>query len=565
GSNSLNYGEPKRFSSDQRKFGKCFVPSRSETNSLRLGNRRSVRHYPRNSPFILVVVDLTEFQPGFFEFRVCPSSLRQDRNCSKTDTVKIMETGESLYYPRSRGIHHINLVLPEKSSCSHCVLQWKYKTSCCSNGDLLNTRSDQTQFYHCADIVFDEIVSNTRSLRDEKMEQTNNNNKRLKRDVLSKCRPGQKCWPQVQYHQRSEPVKNKGSFSAVFLLEEDLLPSGRSLREEEEMRNSDIDIDSSSGHHPSEAAAAAVASSSSSSSSSSSKDVNEYGSGDLGSGSGYFPGDESIGQPHFTKKPQVKTTTLNSSNQKISSSDSEQKQKLVLKPVSADLPSTHADSVSDDLVSEELLGVPSRTDKNNSTVSQTKDSLISSNNPLNGTISKETNSPKIVPTAEPITLTGSQQAEATRKPSLSQPSDNNEKKVKGKKHCEWGKDCLLKKDDCIKDIECSEVGNGKIRCVTVESCSMINDIFPGFPRCNDPRKTIKCKGRGMYRYMRGMSAWCENMCNTKGCELTVCNCDCRRVVACRATGLFKIVPGSTVWCQANCAHNYCPPTHCHCQ
>ncbi|XP_036365657.1 uncharacterized protein LOC118766367 isoform X2 [Octopus sinensis] len=537
----------------KRKCGTCSVQYERESHQRKLGSgsRGNVRHYPENTRSIPVSIYLQLFQHGYFEFRICsPSNISTvvDADCLKTDKLKIKETGNTRYYPQSKGWLHIHLELSQEIQCIQCVLQWKYKTSRCRSGSEGRVCGYEMQFYNCADIAFDKLIPNNGAEEEEtKLQNTRKNGKRRKkRNALrlsSKiCKPNEICRQrsalQSQFSKNDSSSVGTKSISAPLLMSENLLASHGALHEN---RLSMSEPGSASGHYlnllePS--------------------DFSDYGSGDVQSGD------------HRSNAFSVEPSTTILDSQKLNAINQIRKkgerQKTATEPPG---------SFSDSLVSEELLPItapPQLSTKNNypgaEKTNNSLDSPIGKTNTMVSSKIDETN--KQLTATEKIDLTiipttAIRQHSTGTNDSIPKRSDTT--KTKEENNCTDGENCAVTKHECEKKIECSQTRNGTIQCVTVESCSLITDIFQGLPHCSGHRKRLRCRGRGIYRYMKGISSWCEKTCRNQGCQLSVCNCDCRQIISCGAIGLFRIVPGSTVWCQINCANNYCPTTHCGCQ
>ncbi|XP_014786732.1 uncharacterized protein LOC106881042 isoform X2 [Octopus bimaculoides] len=607
----------------KRNCGTCSVQYEKESHQRKLSSRNNVRHYPENTRSIPVTIHLQLFQHGYFEFRICSSSNIStviDADCLKTDKLKIKESGSTLYYPQSKGWHHINLELFQEIKCNQCVLQWKYKTSRCENGSEGRVCGYEMQFYNCADIAFDKLIPNNGAEEEEmKFQNTRKNGRRRKKrnalPLSSKiCKPNEMCRRRsvlqslfsknfLEYNDSSSVMTE--SISATLLMSENLLASHGALHEDELSLS---EPGSASGHYlnllePS--------------------DFSDYGSGGVQSGdhrsnafsveasattlesrnlnainqirkngtnenkdislkvnmslinkkksaSIHLNSSRSINISEWQKTAMEMQSQAKRPHQKLSSSDGERRRKL---RTNATLTDKNWSLGSNSLVAEESLPITAPpqllTKDNYSGAKKTNNSLISLSDKTNTMVpSKRDETNKQLTATEKIDLTifpttAIQQHSSGTNDSIPKRSDKT--KTKEKNNCTDGDNCAFKKHECEKRIECSQTQNGTILCVTVESCSLITDIFQGLPHCSGHGKTLRCRGRGIYRYMKGISSWCEKMCRNQGCQLSVCNCDCRRIVSCGAVGLFRIVPGSTIWCQINCANNYCPSTHCGCQ
>lgn len=488
----------------------------------------------------------------------------------------------------------------------------------CKNGSEGRVCGYEMQFYNCADIAFDKLIPKSGAEREEtKLQNVTKDGRRRRKKrnashLSSKiCKPNEICWQQSVLHfnknfierNDSSSVGTKNTF-AELLMSENLLTSHEAFHEDKLNRP---EFGSASGHDSSLLEP---------------NDFSESGSGSIQSGdqkSDAFSVEPSVTRLESRKLIAINQIRKNGTNEnkdiflKVNTSETNEKKSTSIDQDSSrsiyvndrlhqKLPpsgrkrriklrtnATLTDknlslgsnsgvsttkppgSFSDSLIAVESLPIvtpPQLLTKNNYTgIERTNNSLISSIDKTNTMATSkidETNN-KVAAT-EKIDLT----IYPTRRQHFSKSNDSIAKrldktKAKEKTNCTDDDNCAFKKQECEKKIECSQTRNGTIRCVTVESCSLITDIFQGLPRCSGHRKRLRCRGRGIYRYMKGISSWCEKMCRNQGCQLSVCNCDCRQIVSCGAVGLFRIVPGSKIWCQINCAHNYCPSTHCGCQ
>ncbi|KAK3580531.1 hypothetical protein CHS0354_009485 [Potamilus streckersoni] len=117
--------------------------------------------YTTNDTSILVVIDITNFLGGFFEFRICPHNSFKTpvkQACLDRHQLKI-EGNMYRYYPSRRGPHHLRVELPKGMSCIQCVLQWKWHTGkdwgICPDGIGRIGCGPQEEYVNCADIAID--------------------------------------------------------------------------------------------------------------------------------------------------------------------------------------------------------------------------------------------------------------------------------------------------------------------------------------------------------------------------------------------------------------------------
>lgn len=87
-----------------------------------------VRKY-RTGSVIPIEVELTANHFGYFEFRVCPLTFRDedaDQECLDKYILE-GENGTTRYYPGpGNQIFESYYKLPDGLQCSHCVFQWRY-------------------------------------------------------------------------------------------------------------------------------------------------------------------------------------------------------------------------------------------------------------------------------------------------------------------------------------------------------------------------------------------------------------------------------------------------------
>lgn len=88
-----------------------------------------VRRY-RTGEVIPIQVELTANHHGYFEFRTCAMTYRNqevDQDCLDQNVLVNLETGGTRYYPgEGNKIFEALYKLPDDLTCNQCVFQWRY-------------------------------------------------------------------------------------------------------------------------------------------------------------------------------------------------------------------------------------------------------------------------------------------------------------------------------------------------------------------------------------------------------------------------------------------------------
>lgn len=100
---------------------------------------------------------------GYFEFRVCAqnSSKKLLHKCFSKGILTIGDSQETQFKNITDGLNKVLIKLPEGLTCTHCVLQWKYRTAEHFGCDVTETGEIcgfgrgiiQTEYFACADIA----------------------------------------------------------------------------------------------------------------------------------------------------------------------------------------------------------------------------------------------------------------------------------------------------------------------------------------------------------------------------------------------------------------------------
>ena len=80
-----------------------------------------------------VAVESTSDLAGRYEFRLCKvdrSSVTPGQDCFDRTPLAIRESelGQSYRIGQSGGLLSLHLVLPDRLTCAHCILQWRHVT-----------------------------------------------------------------------------------------------------------------------------------------------------------------------------------------------------------------------------------------------------------------------------------------------------------------------------------------------------------------------------------------------------------------------------------------------------
>ncbi|XP_011062157.1 PREDICTED: uncharacterized protein LOC105150638 isoform X1 [Acromyrmex echinatior] len=151
----------------QRNKGKCGIcgdpwdsptPRIHETGG-KYGNGVIVRRY-RTGSVIPVRVELTANHHGYFEFRTCAMTYRDQEVTQECLDQHLLhaENGSTRYYPGpGNKVFEGYYKLPEGLTCAQCVFQWRYiagnNWGDCGNGTGAVGCGPQEEFRACADIV----------------------------------------------------------------------------------------------------------------------------------------------------------------------------------------------------------------------------------------------------------------------------------------------------------------------------------------------------------------------------------------------------------------------------
>ncbi|ESO86390.1 hypothetical protein LOTGIDRAFT_195131, partial [Lottia gigantea] len=121
-----------------------------------------VKNYRAGQTFT-AKIEVTANHKGYFEFRLCANNdvtREVTQECLNRNILTLANgSGTKYFVDSSNGIKQVQLFLPATIVCSHCVLQWRYRsgnswgtdpdgTSCIGCGP-------QEEYYACSDISID--------------------------------------------------------------------------------------------------------------------------------------------------------------------------------------------------------------------------------------------------------------------------------------------------------------------------------------------------------------------------------------------------------------------------
>ena len=98
---------------------------------------------------------------------------------------------------------------------------------------------------------------------------------------------------------------------------------------------------------------------------------------------------------------------------------------------------------------------------------------------------------------------------------------------------------------------------------------------------NVDENLLICEPTSTFKAQIGMEKWCNDNCNhvPQNCPASMCQCKSdsdtsisndvnteEETLICKPTNPFRYVPGMSKWCDDNCngATKYCPDTYCTC-
>ncbi|KAL3866035.1 hypothetical protein ACJMK2_043376 [Sinanodonta woodiana] len=150
------------------KCGVCGDPWDAKPRDHETGGKFARGLIPRSylsESVIDVVVELTIASGGYFEFRLCPNNDTSEpvtSECLNRHLLSVDDKDNHQYHDPKAGLNLLQIRLPIDLTCTHCVLQWKYRTAehygcdktkngqpkCCFGcGEI------QTEYYGCADLA----------------------------------------------------------------------------------------------------------------------------------------------------------------------------------------------------------------------------------------------------------------------------------------------------------------------------------------------------------------------------------------------------------------------------
>ncbi|XP_071164894.1 uncharacterized protein [Mytilus edulis] len=111
--------------------------------------------------------EITASHRGYLEFRICPNNdvtKAVTQECLDQYILSDVQTGGTKFYfnYQTGGKFTVTVSLPKGLTCSHCVIQWRYRTGNswgCINDDASNPencgigKGRQEEFYACADVA----------------------------------------------------------------------------------------------------------------------------------------------------------------------------------------------------------------------------------------------------------------------------------------------------------------------------------------------------------------------------------------------------------------------------
>ncbi|XP_058789548.1 uncharacterized protein LOC131663260 [Phymastichus coffea] len=157
-------GFTRQWQSNKGKCGICgdawdLKPPRPHETRGKYGNGVIVRRY-RTGSVIPVRVELTANHHGYFEFRTCPMTYR-DQEVTQDCLDRYVLSGENgtvRYYPgEGNRVFEAYYKLPDALTCKQCVFQWRYiagnNWGDCGDGHGAVGCGPQEEFRACADIA----------------------------------------------------------------------------------------------------------------------------------------------------------------------------------------------------------------------------------------------------------------------------------------------------------------------------------------------------------------------------------------------------------------------------
>ncbi|XP_066987427.1 uncharacterized protein [Macrobrachium rosenbergii] len=111
---------------------------------------------------------------GWYEFRLCNNenpAAEDSQRCLDKQLLQMADGSGSRYYLEGdvRGSHTVHVQLPDRLSCSHCLLQWTWVVGntwgTCPDGSGANGCGPQETFVNCADVsIFPKHQRNQNSI-----------------------------------------------------------------------------------------------------------------------------------------------------------------------------------------------------------------------------------------------------------------------------------------------------------------------------------------------------------------------------------------------------------------
>uniref|UniRef100_A0A0B6ZZ67 Chitin-binding type-4 domain-containing protein n=1 Tax=Arion vulgaris TaxID=1028688 RepID=A0A0B6ZZ67_9EUPU len=149
--------------------GKCGICGEQYqlTKNYERPNGVMVQHNIKTSVYlenqvIIIRLQITVSHKGYHEFKICnvqrTGGIEATQECLDA-TVLEDENGAKKFYngTESTGYFEYILVLPEGLTCSHCVIQWRWKCGndwgCDAGGCCVGCGARQEEFYGCSDVT----------------------------------------------------------------------------------------------------------------------------------------------------------------------------------------------------------------------------------------------------------------------------------------------------------------------------------------------------------------------------------------------------------------------------
>ena len=103
------------------------VPRPNENGGTYAPNVILTRYFESGQTAEISIFNNYPDQPGFYEFRLCENGDNPTQACLDANLLFVEDSNSTRMSVPGQGLNMVHVRLPAGVTCSHCLLQWRFK------------------------------------------------------------------------------------------------------------------------------------------------------------------------------------------------------------------------------------------------------------------------------------------------------------------------------------------------------------------------------------------------------------------------------------------------------